>query len=31
MDYMGVTHNRMGIIVSHKKKPTYPFTAKKIS
>ena len=31
MDYMGVMHNRMGIIVSHRKKPIYPYTAKKIS
>ncbi len=31
MDYMGVTHTRMGIIVSHSKKPIYPNTARKIS
>lgn len=31
MDYLGVTHKQMGIIVSHKRKPVYPCTAKKIN
>jgi predicted double-glycine peptidase len=31
MDYLGVTHSKMGIIISHKKKPVYPLTAKKIT
>ena len=30
MDYRGVAHNRMGIIVWHNKKACYNFTAKKI-